>query len=347
MERAHLILIMLSLHLLGHLSQAQEDEVIFITGGHSVLSSTLGTSTEVLDISSSSSPCSRTTGDLPESRWDHSMDKMGDAILICGSGTTYTKSTSKSCVSSRNSSGPWLHHSTTNTRRFHSSAVADGRLHLLSGDYSGSDYSGSDYGEFTVEATLESLDEGVWTEQRLPYSIGRGSCSVQTSHDSFIVTGGEGAPRKTWEWKAGVWTELEEMKVERRYHACGTIVKGGKVFLVVAGGEGRNAIQSIQSSEVFAEGKWQDMGDLVKTRKGAQIVTVRVGGSQKMIIMGGFINGNKVSFDNLPKYSNSVEELVVNDRIGQSTWQLSEATMKRGRAAFGAVSVPKSKFCDN
>jgi len=326
MERA--LLILLSLHLLGHLSgarhlsQAQEDEVIFITGG--LLSATVGTTTEVLDISSSSLPCSRTTGDLPESRHGHSMDKMEDSILICGGGDSFTSATS--CVTSRNASGPWLYHSTTNTKRYdHSSVIADGRLHLLAGGYN------------TLE-TMESYDEGGWTEQRLPYSIGYGSCSVQTSHDSFIVTGGLYSPRKTWEWKAGTWIELEEMKMGRLHHACGTIVIEDKVFLVVAGGKDSDW-NIIQSSEVFAEGKWQDMGDLVKARWGAKIVTVRVGGIQKMIIMGGD-DGN---YNDL----NSVEEFVVNDNVGQSTWQLSEATMKKVRSFFAAFSVPRSKFCDN
>jgi len=335
MERA--VLILLFFHLLGHLSQPQEDEVIFISGG--ISSGTPETSTEVLDIFSSSSPCSRTTGDLPESRHGHSMDKMGDAILICGS-----SSTSHSCVSSSNASGPWLQHSTltTNQGRWrHSSSIADGRLHLIAG--------------FSYDRTMESLDEGVWTEQRLSYSFGAGSCSVQTSHDSFIVTGGDRTVRmnshgiwyvtdgysspRTWEWKAGTWRELEEMKVGRHGHACGTIVKGDKVFLVVAGGYSDSDGNIIQSSEVFAEGKWQDMGDLVKARKYARIVTVRVGGIHKMIIMGGDdVNNNDL---------NSVEELVVNDNMGQSIWQLSEATMKKPRSFFGAVSVPKSKFCDN
>jgi len=324
MERA--LLILLSLHLLGHLSQAQEDEVIFISGGFPFPN--VGTRTEVLDISSSSSPCSRTTGDLPESRYRHSMDKMGDAIIICGGGDG---STETSCVSSRNASGPWLHHSTTNSLRYdHSSAIADGRLHLLAG------YS------IESEATMESFDEGGWTEKRLPYTIGTGSCSVQTSHDSFIVTGGISPGNyptsQTWEWKAGTWRELEEMKVGRASHACGTIVKGGKVFLFVAGGID-GYWNTIQYSEVFAEGKWQEMGDLVKGRWGAKIVTVRVGGIQKMIIMGGHdVNRNIL---------NSVEELVMNANVGQSTWQMSEATMKKGRAFLGAVSMPKSKFCDN
>jgi len=317
MERARLILIMLSLHLLGHLSQAQEDEVIFITGGHSVLSSTLGTSTEVLDISSSSSPCSRTTGDLPDRRFHHSMANMGDVILICGGG--YTVKSSTSCVSSRNASGPWLHHSTTNSKRWYHSSVVLWRN------------------------TLENFDEGEWTGMSWNV-IEDGSCSVQTSHDSFIVTGGPSSRRRVREWKAGTWRELEEMKVGRSSHACGTIVKGGKVFVVVAGGVTRwrrRRRNQIQSSEVFADGKWQDMGDLVKARHAAKIVTVRVGGIQKMIIMGGDIvmrGDNKL---------NSVEELVVNDNVGQSTWKMLEATMKKARSHFGAVSVPKSKFCDN
>jgi len=335
MERA--VLILLSLHLLGHLSQAQEDEVIFITGGLS--SRTAATSTEVLDISSSSSPCSRTTGDLPESRYKHSMDKMGDAILICGGDDDYG-STPTSCVSSSNASGPWLHHSTTNSRRWlHSSAIADGRLHLIAGGYSGSD-------------TMESFYEGGWTEQRLPsiftkenFTITPGSCVVQTSHDTFIATGVGKSKRRTMQWQAGSETArfIDVMKVGRQFHACGTIVIGDRVFLVVAGGVDSD-YNIIQSSEVYdlKYGEWQDIGDLVKTRVGAKIVTVRVGGSQKMIIMGG--NDDNINGNNL----NSVEELVLNaTNVGQSTWQLSEATMKKARSGFGAVSVPKSTFCEN
>ena len=69
-------------------------------------------------------------------------------------------------------------------------------------------------------------------------------------------------------------------------------------------------VNAPQSSEVFAEGKWQDMVDLVKARYGAKVKTAMVGGVQKMIIIGGYdINGNKLPMTgNEP---NSVEELLL------------------------------------
>ena len=254
------------------------------------------------------------------------MEKMGEDLIICGGG--YGGSTQTSCVSSRTASGPWVPHSTTNSKRYgHSSVFAGGTLHLLGGDDSES------------SATMESFADGSWTEQDLPYSIGEGSCSVQTSEDSFILTGGYRSQRKVYEWKLGTWRQLEEMKVGRWRHASVTFSVAGKGFLVVAGGGNRNDRQSAAILDI-GEGTWQNMGDLVKARSDASIVTVRVAGREKMLIMGGY--------DNNDIKQNSVEELEVNsDNPAQSTWKLLVATMQEARSYFGAISAPKLKMCNN
>ena len=73
--------------------------------------------------------------DLPEIRYDHTMDTLANTPVICGGGDTYT-----SCLqfTPTSAGGVWTNYTTTMERRYgHSSWVSSAGLVLMGGWISG------------------------------------------------------------------------------------------------------------------------------------------------------------------------------------------------------------------
>jgi len=275
-------------------------------------------STEVLDLESS--PCSRTTADLPDRRRYHSSHLLNNSLVICGGYFTLD-----SCITSSSpTTGDWRNHSTMTEPRYgHSGSVIGNKMYLVAG------VGRADHSRPTGHTT-DYWDGERWEEgPRLPHKVGDESCTVTISPTKILVTGGIIGGSKVVELNinTGRWRNLANMKGTRWGHAC--LVVGRKV--VVAGGSpnGRYAQKTSEILDLDTE-QWSMAGDLTTERDNAKLVTV----NGRVIILGGY--------DASWKKLDTVEELDMDQR----TWRKLRVFMKKPRVKFGATVMDREDLCN-
>jgi len=276
------------------------------------------------------------------------MSSMQDGeLVLCGGTDNET-----SCISTRSPGGPWRQHSTMNThRKSHASAVTRDTLHMVAGGSS--------------RDTASNLEDKRWKEQeKLPYSIGSGSCAVTINETAVFVTGGDDAPMKTaiWNPSTDVWTPMAEMKQGREFHGCSLFTStGGDKYVLVAGGSYKDGKiwKSKSTSEIYdVQGNtWTFAGNLKQGRRWG----VMVSSGNDVYFMGG--KGDASTFyddalsfvneilDKIPyisqrgKGGNARLDSVEQFNIFTRTWEMTKLKLKKERGAFSAVSVNKNIFC--
>ena len=88
-----------------------------------------------VEIYSSDGSCNKQLPDLPDDRYQHTVDYVDGQLLLCGGDRT--SHTRTSCLQMNESTFSWSYHSTLNHgRNTHSSVITGGQLTILGGHYS-------------------------------------------------------------------------------------------------------------------------------------------------------------------------------------------------------------------
>ena len=216
--------------------------------------------------------------------------------------------------------------STVEERR-HSSEVffeSDGSWLILGGEWEVSTTSEilPDNGDFSPANNIQA---SVWV-----------SCLVKINDSHIFVTGGWTDPGNSVKTNifnkiSGLWTEMDDMRIARREHACGLVTDGTETEIVVAGGLGYNSDGSsynelLTSVEIFSlsEESWRHGTDLPLSIHG--MVSFQM--QRSFLVVGGLSSG----VGNL----NLVHEF---DRLTYQ-WVLRNQTLGTARRFFPAIALP-------
>jgi len=223
--------------------------------------------------------------DLPYEALQTTMDLVGDLPTLCGSNDSYKPyNPNKWCVQLTPPSrhGKWtLYANTTEVkRRTHSSWVSSSGLVLIGG----LEYYASKSTEM-VPAGGKSFDLQKFT---------RNACAIN-AEDSVILTGGltsgggrlRVASRVARYNLQGFVENLPDMMTKRYDHACGSYTSGGKLVLLVAGGDEDNIakLPPLSSSEMLVTGStaWTATKPLPRGLESVASVAM----SNKVYLLGG------------------------------------------------------------
>ena len=108
-------------------------------------------------------------------------------------------------------------------------------------------------GHQSLERTLTSNEEKQWsgTQQVPEGATFKDACTIRISDKEFVVLGGTSPDvdysKKVMKYHTGdnEWTELTDLKMARRAHACALYNVEPSPYIVIAGGEGEDSIGQV------------------------------------------------------------------------------------------------------
>jgi len=193
--------------------------------------------------------------DLPVARLAHTMNMVGDDLVVCG-GIDDQYSPTKSCVHlSPPSTSVWTSYATMRRRRASHSAWASpsGELLMVGGD--GSDEDAEIVNAGTSTGREFRLEQKTWLH-----------CGIDAK-DSVIITGGDGSERLVARYNLeGHVENLPAMNQGRSRHGCSSYLSDGTMVLIVAGGLSMNR-EVLSSTERMTIGSaaWTTVNALPRT----------------------------------------------------------------------------------
>merc|ERR1712226_164989 len=203
----------------------------------------------------------------------------------------------------------------------------------------------------SLKRTHTSNTEEEWSEtQSLPEGATfKDACTIRISDKEFLVLGGTSADveysKKVMKYHTvdQTWTPLTDLKMGRRAHACALYDVGPKPYIVIAGGEGEDAIGQdgvLTSTEIYhfkTNPATSEMAGDLNTARWAHGMVFVMKPNPRLLTLGGFSNGDDLP----PEALNTMEEW---DPVGK-TWDAIETTMNKQRAFFGVVVAPREAVC--
>ena len=105
----------------------------------------------------------------------------------------------------------------------------------------------------SLERTVISNEEKPWSEtQQVPQGATfKDACTIRISDKEFVVLGGTSPDveysKKVMKYHTGSneWTDLTDLKMARRAHACALYNVEPNPYIVIAGGEGEDSIGQV------------------------------------------------------------------------------------------------------
>jgi len=250
---------------------------IIITGGYDAATGSLtGSTSSELFNPSTGKTCF--IEHLPEPKYGHSLDQLGDGSLVACGG--YLSSSAKNCVRFEGSAphGVWTDYSTlVNKRYWHTSFVSQGQILLMGG---GVKYKWS---------TTELVKEG--EKYKLQRSTVR-ACGINDG-SSVIVTGGYYVLKTVSRYNLEGFIENMPTLITGRYdHGCGLFINQDNTKIYVVAGGYTGSTPYLRSTELLsvAASAWEAGQDL-PDRGLAYVASVSL--SRAVVIMGGYCSSKE------------------------------------------------------
>jgi len=202
-----------------------------------------------------------------------------------------------------------------------------------------------------LERTVTSNEEKPWSEtQQVPQGATfKDACTIRISDKEFVVLGGTSPDveysKKVMKYHTGSneWTDLTDLKMARRAHACALYNVEPNPYIVIAGGEGEYSIGQdgvLTSTEIYhfkTDPATSEMGGDLNTARWAHGMVFVMKPNPRLLTLGGFSNSDVLP----PEALNTMEEW---DPVGKK-WNAIETTMNKKRAFFGVVVAPREAIC--